>query len=114
MDFYAGMEPFHELHFGQRQGDPAHVARGIAGVRRVCAAECRARDQHADGLWNTVARKSVPSDSKPQRWHSSTRALDRAASDGDADRLRDGADERPRSQRDQGPEQHAALADEVT
>jgi aminoglycoside 2''-phosphotransferase len=37
MDFYAGMEPFHELHFGQLEGDAAHIARGIEGVRRVCA-----------------------------------------------------------------------------
>jgi aminoglycoside 2''-phosphotransferase len=37
MDFYAGMEPFHELHFGQLHGDAAHLAHGIEWVRRQCA-----------------------------------------------------------------------------
>jgi aminoglycoside 2''-phosphotransferase len=36
MDFYAGMEPFHEIHFGQANGDAAHLAHGIAWVRRQC------------------------------------------------------------------------------
>ncbi|HEV2237051.1 MAG TPA: phosphotransferase [Ktedonobacterales bacterium] len=34
MDFYAGMEPFHEIHFGQSQGDAAHLAHGIEWARR--------------------------------------------------------------------------------
>jgi aminoglycoside 2''-phosphotransferase len=38
MDFYAGMEPFHEIHFGQIQGDAAHLAHGIEWARRQCAA----------------------------------------------------------------------------
>ncbi len=37
MDFYAGMEPFHEIHFGQMAGDAAHLAHGIEWVRRHCA-----------------------------------------------------------------------------
>jgi aminoglycoside 2''-phosphotransferase len=37
MDFYAGMEPFHEIHFGQTAGDAAHLAHGIEWVRRQCA-----------------------------------------------------------------------------
>ena len=37
MDFYAGMEPFHEIHFGQRTGDAAHLAHGIEWARRLCA-----------------------------------------------------------------------------
>ncbi len=38
MDFYAGMEPFHEIHFGQMQGDAAHLAHGIAWARQRFAA----------------------------------------------------------------------------
>jgi aminoglycoside 2''-phosphotransferase len=34
MDFYAGMEPFHEIHFGQRTGDAAHLAHGMEWARR--------------------------------------------------------------------------------
>ena len=37
MDFYAGMEPFHEIHFGQTHGDAAHLAHGIESARRQCA-----------------------------------------------------------------------------
>jgi aminoglycoside 2''-phosphotransferase len=37
MDFYAGMEPFHEIHFGQVHGDAAHLAHGIEWARRQCA-----------------------------------------------------------------------------
>jgi aminoglycoside 2''-phosphotransferase len=37
MTFYAGMEPFHEIHFGQLHGDAAHLAHGIAWARRQCA-----------------------------------------------------------------------------
>lgn len=37
MDFYAGMEPFHEIHFGQIDGDAAHLAHGIEWARRQCA-----------------------------------------------------------------------------
>jgi aminoglycoside 2''-phosphotransferase len=37
MDFYAGMEPFHEIRFGQMNGDAAHLAHGIEWVRRQCA-----------------------------------------------------------------------------
>jgi aminoglycoside 2''-phosphotransferase len=37
MDFYAGMEPFHEIHFGQMHGDTAHLAHGIEWARRQCA-----------------------------------------------------------------------------
>lgn len=37
MDFYAGMEPFHEIHFGQVDGDAAHLAHGIDWVRRQFA-----------------------------------------------------------------------------
>lgn len=37
MDFYAGMEPFHEIHFGQVDGDAAHLAHGIEWARRQCA-----------------------------------------------------------------------------
>lgn len=37
MDFYAGMEPFHEIHFGQVDGDAAHLAHGIAWARRQFA-----------------------------------------------------------------------------
>jgi aminoglycoside 2''-phosphotransferase len=38
MDFYAGMEPFHEIHFGQIDGDAAHLAHGIEWVRQQFAA----------------------------------------------------------------------------
>ena len=34
MDFYEGMEPFHEIHFGQVNGDAAHLEHGIAPSRR--------------------------------------------------------------------------------
>jgi aminoglycoside 2''-phosphotransferase len=37
MDFYAGMEPFHEIHFGQVSGDAAHLAHGIEWARQQCA-----------------------------------------------------------------------------
>jgi aminoglycoside 2''-phosphotransferase len=37
MDFYAGMEPFHEIHFGQTHGDAAHLAHGVEWARRQCA-----------------------------------------------------------------------------
>jgi aminoglycoside 2''-phosphotransferase len=37
MDFYAGMEPFHEIHFGQKEGDAAHLAHGIEWARRQFA-----------------------------------------------------------------------------
>jgi aminoglycoside 2''-phosphotransferase len=37
MDFYAGMEPFHEIHFAQTHGDAAHLARGIELARRQFA-----------------------------------------------------------------------------
>jgi aminoglycoside 2''-phosphotransferase len=37
MDFYAGMEPFHEIHFGQTHGDAAHLAHGVESARRQCA-----------------------------------------------------------------------------
>jgi len=37
MDFYAGMEPFHEIHFAQTHGDAAHLARGIESARRQFA-----------------------------------------------------------------------------
>ncbi|HEY7019777.1 MAG TPA: phosphotransferase [Ktedonobacterales bacterium] len=39
MDFYAGMEPFHEIHFGQTRGDAAHLAHGIELARRQLAQE---------------------------------------------------------------------------
>jgi aminoglycoside 2''-phosphotransferase len=39
MDFYAGMEPFHEIHFGQLQGDAAHLAHGVEWARRAVAAK---------------------------------------------------------------------------
>jgi hypothetical protein len=35
MDFYAGMEPFHEIHFGQTHDDAAHLAHGIAWARQL-------------------------------------------------------------------------------
>ena len=31
---WAKMEPFHEIHFGQQEGDAAHLAHGIAWARR--------------------------------------------------------------------------------
>jgi aminoglycoside 2''-phosphotransferase len=34
MDFYSGMEPFHEIHFGQLSGDAAHLAHGIEWARQ--------------------------------------------------------------------------------
>jgi aminoglycoside 2''-phosphotransferase len=34
MDFYAGMEPFHEIHFAQTHGDAAHLAHGVEWARR--------------------------------------------------------------------------------
>jgi aminoglycoside 2''-phosphotransferase len=37
MDFYAGMEPFHEIHFGQTHGDAAHLAHGVELARRQLA-----------------------------------------------------------------------------
>jgi len=37
MDFYAGMEPFHEIHFGQMHGDATHLAHGVESARRQCA-----------------------------------------------------------------------------
>jgi aminoglycoside 2''-phosphotransferase len=37
MDFYAGMEPFHEIHFGQVHGDAAHLAHGVAWARQQIA-----------------------------------------------------------------------------
>lgn len=37
MDFYAGMEPFHEIHFGQIHGDAAHLAHGVTWARELCA-----------------------------------------------------------------------------
>jgi aminoglycoside phosphotransferase (APT) family kinase protein len=37
MDFYDGMEPFHEIHFGQAHGDVAHLAHGVAWARRLFA-----------------------------------------------------------------------------
>ena len=37
MDFYAGMEPFHEIHFAQTHGDAAHLAHGIELARRQFA-----------------------------------------------------------------------------
>jgi aminoglycoside 2''-phosphotransferase len=37
MDFYAGMEPFHEIHFAQTHGDAAHLAHGIELARRQAA-----------------------------------------------------------------------------
>jgi aminoglycoside 2''-phosphotransferase len=37
MDFYAGMEPFHEIHFAQVHGDAAHLAHGMEWARRLCA-----------------------------------------------------------------------------
>jgi aminoglycoside 2''-phosphotransferase len=37
MDFYAGMEPFHEIRFAQTHGDAAHLAHGVESVRRQCA-----------------------------------------------------------------------------
>jgi aminoglycoside 2''-phosphotransferase len=37
MDFYAGMEPFHEIHFGQMHGDTAHLTHGVESARRLCA-----------------------------------------------------------------------------
>jgi aminoglycoside 2''-phosphotransferase len=39
MDFYAGMEPFHEIHFAQTHGDAAHLAHGIELARRQLAQE---------------------------------------------------------------------------
>lgn len=35
MDFYAGMEPFHEIHYGQVHGDAAHLAHGMAWAREL-------------------------------------------------------------------------------
>jgi aminoglycoside 2''-phosphotransferase len=40
MDFYAGMEPFHEIHFAQTHGDAAHLAHGMEWARRHCAQSC--------------------------------------------------------------------------
>jgi aminoglycoside 2''-phosphotransferase len=37
MDFYAGMEPFHEIQFGQKHGDTAHLAHGVEWARHLCA-----------------------------------------------------------------------------
>jgi hypothetical protein len=37
MDFYAGMEPFHEIHFAQTHGDAAHLAHGVESARQQCA-----------------------------------------------------------------------------
>jgi aminoglycoside 2''-phosphotransferase len=37
MDFYAGMEPFHEIQFAQTHGDAAHLAHGVEWARRQCA-----------------------------------------------------------------------------
>jgi aminoglycoside 2''-phosphotransferase len=37
MDFYAGIEPFHEIHFGQTHGDAAHLAHGVELARRQLA-----------------------------------------------------------------------------
>jgi aminoglycoside 2''-phosphotransferase len=37
MDFYAGMEPYHEIHFGQLEGDASHLAHGIAWARQQLA-----------------------------------------------------------------------------
>jgi aminoglycoside 2''-phosphotransferase len=37
MDFYAGMEPFHEINFAQTHGDAAHLAHGVESARRQCA-----------------------------------------------------------------------------
>jgi aminoglycoside 2''-phosphotransferase len=37
MDFYAGMEPFHEIHFGQLDGNATHLAHGIARTRQQLA-----------------------------------------------------------------------------
>ncbi len=37
MDFYAGMEPFHEIHFGQLSEDAEHLAHGIEWARRQIA-----------------------------------------------------------------------------
>jgi aminoglycoside 2''-phosphotransferase len=37
MDFYAGMEPFHEIHFAQTHGDAAHLTHGVEWVRRQLA-----------------------------------------------------------------------------
>jgi aminoglycoside 2''-phosphotransferase len=34
MDFYAGMEPFHEIHFAQTHGDAAHLAHGVEQAQR--------------------------------------------------------------------------------
>lgn len=37
MDVYAGMEPFHEIRFGQVDGDAAHLAHGVEWARRLYA-----------------------------------------------------------------------------
>lgn len=37
MEIYAGMEPFHEIRFGQVDGDAAHLAHGIEWARRLFA-----------------------------------------------------------------------------
>jgi aminoglycoside 2''-phosphotransferase len=37
LDFYAGMEPFHEIHYAQTHGDAAHLAHGIEWARRQFA-----------------------------------------------------------------------------
>jgi aminoglycoside 2''-phosphotransferase len=39
MDFYAGMEPFHEIQFAQTYGDAAHLAHGIESARQQLAQE---------------------------------------------------------------------------
>jgi aminoglycoside 2''-phosphotransferase len=36
MDFYAGMEPFHEIHFAQTHDDADHLAHGIEWAHRKC------------------------------------------------------------------------------
>lgn len=35
IESYAGMEPFHEIHFGQLEGDAAHLEHGVAWARRI-------------------------------------------------------------------------------
>ncbi|HKV84898.1 MAG TPA: phosphotransferase [Ktedonobacterales bacterium] len=37
MAVYAGMEPFHEIRFGQVDGDAAHLAHGVEWARRLFA-----------------------------------------------------------------------------
>jgi aminoglycoside 2''-phosphotransferase len=37
MDIYAGMEPFHEIHFAQTHGDAAHLTHGVEWARRQFA-----------------------------------------------------------------------------